>query len=139
MDVEKPNLSWFCYPPIQVVITLATKQTKAHWKSITHDRATRTALNQPWKASPPGWIKINTDASFANGVSYGGITLRCNCGSFLKACTSFHNCVDAISAESLALLHACHLVASLKIKNAIFETDCLNDVTGINGAYLNSS
>ncbi|KAL3652421.1 hypothetical protein CASFOL_002102 [Castilleja foliolosa] len=122
-------------PSVQEVLTLVTKATKAHWKNIAQNCQQGHALYQPWTAPPPGWIKINTDAAFLDGDASTGVIFRDHKGSILYAVTSTHSCLDAFSAEALALLKACTAADSLKTKKVIFESDCLNIITCLNTSF----
>ncbi|KAL3616134.1 hypothetical protein CASFOL_040024 [Castilleja foliolosa] len=86
---------------------------------------------------PEGWLKINTDAAYANGCSTSGVIFKNKNGSVVLAATYFHHCPDAITAECLAINDACSLAASAKIKKALFSSDSLNAVTSITNSPLN--
>lgn len=117
------------------LLTEASKCADNHWKSITTStQAAGSSPNQAWKPTPVGWIKINTDASFANGISQSRFLLRNHKGSILWASSHSHHCLDALTAETLALQDACKFINHLKIKEAIFESDSLNAITFINNA-----
>ncbi|KAL3629307.1 hypothetical protein CASFOL_016580 [Castilleja foliolosa] len=107
-------------------------------QSLAKVRLIRSSTNQSWTPPPHGWIKINSDAAFADGDSTSGIVFRNKNGSITRAATYAHRCSDAITAECLALLDACKMADVLKIKNAIFQSDCLDAVTLITNSPLNS-
>ncbi|KAL3639125.1 hypothetical protein CASFOL_017032 [Castilleja foliolosa] len=92
----------------------------------------RSSPNQIWSPPPDGWLKINTDAAFANGKSTSGIILKNKNGSIVLAATYAHDCPDATTAECLAILDACNLAQNHQIKKASFSSDCLIAVTCIN-------
>ncbi|KAL3621021.1 hypothetical protein CASFOL_035933 [Castilleja foliolosa] len=97
----------------------------------------RSSPNQIWIPPPDGWLKINTDAAFADGLSTSGIIFKNKSGTIVLAATFTHNCPDATTAECLALLDACTIANYLKIKKAAFFNDCLNAVTFIKNSPIN--
>ncbi|KAL3628872.1 hypothetical protein CASFOL_027918 [Castilleja foliolosa] len=59
-------------------------------------------------------------------------------GSLILAATFKHSCLDPLAAEALSILDACKLISSLKIGNAIVESDCLDAISLIKGSFPNS-
>ncbi|KAL3614944.1 hypothetical protein CASFOL_040605 [Castilleja foliolosa] len=125
-------------PSIQTVVSLVTKNAKDHWNSITQNLQLSSVIRKSWNPPPSGWIKVNTDSSFANGDAVAGVVVKNHNGSILAAATYTHRCLNAHSAETLAILDACLLLDSFKVKNAIIESDCLSAISWINGASINT-
>ncbi|KAL3627076.1 hypothetical protein CASFOL_028439 [Castilleja foliolosa] len=117
--------------PANKLLLLISVQAKDHWDSYAQANKKRSSSNQRWIPPPVGWLKINTDAAFANGESTSGIIIKNHPGSIVPAATFKHNCPDVITAECLALHDACIIANFLKIKNAAFHSDCINAVTSI--------
>ncbi|KAL3640561.1 hypothetical protein CASFOL_015529 [Castilleja foliolosa] len=93
-------------------------------------------LNPKWKKPPSGWHKINVDSAFDNGMTTTGIVIRNYNGSIIQAHTQNHTCLDSMAAECLAILEACLVAEKLNLHMAIFESDCLNAISSINGNSL---
>ncbi|KAL3622530.1 hypothetical protein CASFOL_033941 [Castilleja foliolosa] len=98
----------------------------------------RSTPNQAWKKPPNGWYKINSDSTFDKGLATAGIVIRNWNGSVTHAQTQEKPCLEPLVAECIAIHEACLTAERLNISKAIFETDCLNAITAINGASLNS-
>ncbi|KAL3619820.1 hypothetical protein CASFOL_034732 [Castilleja foliolosa] len=79
---------------IQDMASLVSRKTKAHWLSISKTLLLRSSPNQSWVPPQAGWIKINMDASFVDGVAFTGAVIRNMDDSILLASTSKHNCLD---------------------------------------------
>ncbi|KAL3617347.1 hypothetical protein CASFOL_038760 [Castilleja foliolosa] len=108
-----------------------------HWHSQAKANHKRSSTNQSWSPPPEGWLKINTDAAYANGCSTSGVIFKNKNGSIVLAATYSHNCPDVITAECLAIIDACTLAASAKINKALFSSDSLNAVTSITNSPIN--
>ncbi|KAL3617219.1 hypothetical protein CASFOL_038966 [Castilleja foliolosa] len=98
----------------------------------------RTISTQKWKPPATDWIKINVDSTFFNGVAFSGCIIRNHNGSILQAYSQKHQCLDSLVAECLAVLDGCALAMQLNAKKVVFEADCLNAITLINGVSLNT-
>ncbi|KAL3652746.1 hypothetical protein CASFOL_002427 [Castilleja foliolosa] len=119
------------------LLVLVSIQAKDHWSSMAQANKKRSSPNQIWTPPIDGWLKINTDAAFADGLSISGIIIKNKNGTIVLAATFILNCRDAITAECLALFDACIITNYLKIKKAAFFSDCLNAVTFINNSPIN--
>ncbi|KAL3628478.1 hypothetical protein CASFOL_027524 [Castilleja foliolosa] len=120
-------------PPFQELLSIVSRQIKMHWFSIVKTGISNKAPSPVWIPPPLGFIKVNTDASFKNGVSKAGIIFRNHSGTISLAATYHHNCLDSFSAECLALLDACKILQELKNQKVCLESDCLAAITFING------
>lgn len=124
--------NWF---NVQELMIKVTKIAKEHWNCILLlSSSTGSLSNHIWMPPPPGWVKVNKDASFIDGKAHTGRILRNNNGSIISAATSSHHYHDALTAESIAILEACKFISNAKINNAIFEADSLNAITFIRSA-----
>ncbi|KAL3620343.1 hypothetical protein CASFOL_035255 [Castilleja foliolosa] len=124
-------------PLFQELLSIVSRQTKMHWFSIVKTGISNKAPSPVWIPPPLDFIKVNTDASFKNGVSKAGIILRNHSGTISLAATYHHDCLDSFSAECLALLDACKLLQELKIQKVCLESDCLSAISFINGKSRN--
>ncbi|KAL3614030.1 hypothetical protein CASFOL_042104 [Castilleja foliolosa] len=125
-------------PTVQEMVDKVSKQAHDHWKSFAQVCVISSNPQKHWTPPPTDWIKANVDASFVNGKAQTGIILRdCN-GSVFEAASYSHDCIDPTAAETLAIFDACKLIASLKIKKAILESDCLVAITMITSDSLNA-
>ncbi|KAL3634942.1 hypothetical protein CASFOL_021996 [Castilleja foliolosa] len=115
-----------------------SKKVNLYWLSMVKSAQTRSSSNHKWRAPPAGWIKINVDSTFVLDYAFSGVVVRNDSGTITAAKTNNHACLDATSAECLALLDACYLIRDSKIDNVIFESDCLNAISFINGEPKNS-
>ncbi|KAL3639648.1 hypothetical protein CASFOL_014616 [Castilleja foliolosa] len=127
-----------CVLSIQELVATISKQTNSHWLAITQSKQAGSSTNHPWKPPPPGWKKINVDAAFTDGSACSGIVLKDIDGSILYTAAANHYCLDALTAETLAILDACHFLMSINAENVIIESDSLNVISFINGCSINS-
>ncbi|KAL3641648.1 hypothetical protein CASFOL_012463 [Castilleja foliolosa] len=97
----------------------------------------RSSVNQSWNPPPIGWFKINMDAAFKDGNACSGVVIRNANGSFVHAYSMEHKCLDANTAEALAILDSCLVAQKLGLQKVLFESDCLNVVSFINGNSRN--
>ncbi|KAL3651750.1 hypothetical protein CASFOL_004752 [Castilleja foliolosa] len=123
--------------PVNKLVVSVSKQSNAHWLSIVESLQTRSTPTQAWKKPHNGWYKINTDSTFVKGSATAGIVIRNWNGSIIHAFTQKNPCLEPLVAECLAIYQACLTAEELNLDKAIFETDCLNATTAINGASLN--
>ncbi|KAL3638022.1 hypothetical protein CASFOL_018470 [Castilleja foliolosa] len=79
------------------------------------------------------------NATFINGSAHSGVIIRNSNDLIIKAHAFIHSCLDLISAECLAILDACSILAHLRIKKATFESDCKNAITQINVSSPNNN
>ncbi|KAL3624652.1 hypothetical protein CASFOL_031320 [Castilleja foliolosa] len=107
------------------MVIKVSRQAKDHWLSYAQSSIIKSKPQAVWKPPPINWVKANVDASFGNGKSHSGVVFRDSNGSIFAAASFSHSCLDPISAEGLAILDACELLSSMKIKNVIVESDCL--------------
>ncbi|KAL3628523.1 hypothetical protein CASFOL_027569 [Castilleja foliolosa] len=113
------------------------KEIKQTCTAANNRDQSRSSTNHKWIPPPPGWLKINVDSTYAVDSATSGIISRNEDGSITLAAAHAHKCLDAISAESLAILDVCKIIDELKLKKVIFESDCLNAIALINGVSFN--
>ena len=96
-----------------------------------------------WKPPMPGWVKINTDASFDPNSSSGaaGVVIRDDMGAVCSgAARWFDNVQDALMAEALAAREGLELAVEMGYDRIILEVDCKNLKTLIeDGSGVRSS
>ena len=96
-----------------------------------------------WKPPMPGWVKINTDASFNPNSSSGaaGVVIRDDMGAVCSgAARWFDNVQDALMAEALAAREGLELAVEMGYDRIILEVDCKNLKTLIeDGSGVRSS
>ncbi|XP_012850814.1 PREDICTED: uncharacterized protein LOC105970524 [Erythranthe guttata] len=110
----------------------ANQSANTHWKSqITSHTSTKSSPNLSWIPPPFDWLKINNDSSFDDGIAHSSCIIRNSNGSILLAHSTAHVCLEALAAEALAVLEACKILSSARIKNAIFEADSLDAISFI--------
>nr|XP_027088493.1 uncharacterized protein LOC113709836 [Coffea arabica] len=76
-----------------------------------------------WKKSPPGWLKLNTDASVLHGRASGGGVLRDHCGKVCFAYYKEFGELDMLEAETQSLLHGLQLCADREVRALTVESD----------------
>ncbi|PIN22188.1 hypothetical protein CDL12_05108 [Handroanthus impetiginosus] len=76
-----------------------------------------------WMPLPPSWFKVNSDASFKNGLSVHSFIIRNHNGSTVAAFTGRAPCHDPLSAEVIAMWEATKILDSWKMPLIIFESD----------------
>ncbi|KAL3644482.1 hypothetical protein CASFOL_009662 [Castilleja foliolosa] len=118
---------------VQDLVKLISKQTKAHWLSVNLQINIRSSSNQLWSPPQTGWLKLNTDAAFSFDKGHCGVILKNDLGSILLAAVNHFSCMDAISAECIAILDACKIINNLKLEQVIFESDSLIAISWLNG------
>ncbi|KAL3640488.1 hypothetical protein CASFOL_015456 [Castilleja foliolosa] len=119
-----PRLMW------DLVITIS-KECKAHWQSMANSSLGSSKPVKDWKPPPSNWISVSVDAAFNKGCAITGLVFRNSNGSVLHAAAHKHNCLDPISAESLAILDACLELKRFNISKAYIESDCINAIAFI--------
>ncbi|KAL3649275.1 hypothetical protein CASFOL_005678 [Castilleja foliolosa] len=124
--------------PVNKLVVSVSRQSNSHWLSCVDSMQIGSNPNLKWKKPPSGWYKINADSAFDNGMATTGIVFRNFNGSIIHAHTQTHSCLDSLTAECLAIFEACLVAERFKVHKAIFETDCLNAVSSINGNSLNN-
>ncbi|KAL3839320.1 hypothetical protein ACJIZ3_023911 [Penstemon smallii] len=110
------------------------RMAKDHTKARISLKITSAAptLSRRWSPPKKGFLAINSDAAFKDGLAATGFIIRNHFGSILFASSCLHNCLNPTVAEALAVKEACSFLNFLKIDNAIFESDYLNLVMAIN-------
>lgn len=120
---------------LQDLLTKVQASSEAHWKIQQIKYITAGKLtNQKWNKPPPGWLKVNTDASFIEGKASSAQIIRNSSGSIILAHTKTHVCMDSLVAEAVAIKKACYFLDRAKIEEAIIESDCLNAIYFITNA-----
>jgi ribonuclease HI len=95
-----------------------------------------------WTAPPPGWIKINSDASFIGRDKPGGagaVARDCHGNVIIAACSPLPRCLDAEDAEAKAALRAMKLIGDLGHEKVILEMDCVGAVEALRSYGPNRS
>jgi hypothetical protein len=88
-----------------------------------------------WTRPPPGWSKLNTDASWTGEESTGGagMILRDAAGNITcSACWSLTPCGSPLETELKACIHGLSLAMQWTDEPIIVETDCLEAIQMIN-------
>lgn len=89
---------------------------------------------QCWVPPPPGWVKVNTDASFTDdtGEACTGIIMRDEKGQvLLSAWRTMRDCASVEEAEAKACLEGMRLAAEWIGKPTQLEFDCLTLTTAL--------
>ncbi|KAL3626234.1 hypothetical protein CASFOL_029783 [Castilleja foliolosa] len=118
-------------------VSIVDKQPKDIWKSKLLVLNSRNAKSLCWKPPDDDWFKANSDSTFLLGEGCAGVVIKNSNGSIIFASTALHYCLDPLTAECLAILHACKSAAKLKKRKVILESDCLEAITLINGSSCN--
>jgi hypothetical protein len=95
-----------------------------------------------WSPPPPGWIKLNSDASFiSQGCPSGaGAVARNHDGEVvLAACSLMLNCSDAEDAEAKAALKGISLLVGSGHEKIILEMDCSRVVAAMSSPGVDRS
>ncbi|KAL3631535.1 hypothetical protein CASFOL_024519 [Castilleja foliolosa] len=124
-------------PSVQELELNVSRQANAHWKSRIETRQITASTLAKWSPPPDGWIKINVDAAYDDGVAFTGLVCRDKNGTILLASTKKFSCLDPLTAESLAILEACNLNQPFLDQKVIVESDCLEAITWLNGNATN--
>jgi hypothetical protein len=95
-----------------------------------------------WRRPNPGWIKLNSDASFfpSSGQAGAGAVVRDDSGKImLAACVPLSNCRSPKEAEAKALLYGISLMDNCSNLNLALETDCASLVSKLNSKDIDRS
>ncbi|XP_074336511.1 uncharacterized protein LOC141673665 [Apium graveolens] len=96
---------------------------------------------QVWRKPPPGWVKINVDASCRADKHYvgAGWVIRDEKGGFLRAKTSrIMGRLQAREAEAWSFKEALKWTHSWRAYKCVFELDAKEVVEAINGSNVTS-
>lgn len=74
------------------------------------------------------WLKVNTYFTFDKDKTQHAYIIRNHNGSIIHAFSKEHLCTDSMVAETQAILEACQFINCARLKNVIFEADCLNAI-----------
>ncbi|KAK4476788.1 hypothetical protein RD792_015948 [Penstemon davidsonii] len=88
-----------------------------------------------WSPPRPNGIKVNSDASFKNGLAAFAVIIRNSNGSILFAAASKQPCLSPLAAECLSLHLACSILMKWKIDEACIENDCLQAIFEISNDW----
>ena len=107
------------------------------------NKKVKTTNVKAWFPPAPDCLKFNVDGSFRmlNGQAGIGGVLRDSLGKIRCIFSEKVGCCDAISAEIMAIVRACHLCASspnLKDKRIVFVSDSKEVVSWINSNGVGS-
>lgn len=83
-----------------------------------------------WSLPPDGFIKVNVNGSFKDGLERGGIGVVVD--GFSGRCES----TSAFMSEALALRKALLMVRSLNLSNVLVESDCMKLVQVVKNATV---
>ncbi|PIN24387.1 hypothetical protein CDL12_02920 [Handroanthus impetiginosus] len=81
----------------------------------------QVAAPSVWMPPPPGWLKVNSDASFKDGLSVHSFIIRNHNGSIVAAFTGRAPCHYPLSFEVIAIWEATKILVSWKL----LESDSL--------------
>ncbi|KAL3650832.1 hypothetical protein CASFOL_007235 [Castilleja foliolosa] len=119
-------------PSIKNMIAHVSRIANSHWVSLAKNGQISNSPSRPWIAPPPGWITVNVDAAFADGLAYSGVVFRDSNGSVFFSAAYRHHCLDATTAESLAIADACNELVKKKLKLVCVESDCVLAISFLN-------
>lgn len=86
-----------------------------------------------WFPPDPGWIMLNTDASYSSAGSGFGFVLRDQSGKVLKSGAGPLDCIQSVEhAELLAIWRSYSNISEYWFKPLIISTDCQTLVSQIN-------
>ncbi|KAG8363783.1 hypothetical protein BUALT_Bualt19G0058200 [Buddleja alternifolia] len=100
---------------------LAIEHSQAQY--IISLRARQLNLPRIWCPSPLNWFKFNSDAAFVDGHGACAFVVRNSKGEVLFAAARILWSHHASQAESEGLLFAMKWAATLRVSNAMFESD----------------
>ncbi|KAM0903051.1 hypothetical protein ACQ4PT_018864 [Festuca glaucescens] len=100
---------------------------------MAREKDARVPLEKRWTPPPPGWIKLNTDASFISSDKPSGG------GAILAACSPLKNCQDAEDAEAKAALMGIKLLNNRGHDKIMLELDCSEVVKALNSTRTDRS
>lgn len=97
-----------------------------HWTNQRHKLLVNSSLSiTAWTRSKDGWIKINIDARFKDGIAITAVIIINKNGSILFARTNQHHCMDSLAAETMGIKEARQFISKAKLENMIFESGYL--------------
>ncbi|KAG8369978.1 hypothetical protein BUALT_Bualt14G0069800 [Buddleja alternifolia] len=115
--------------PVDVVkiARLADKLTIEHVKAQRAKLLRAQEYNpvQKWRAPPSDWLKVNTDASFKDGLCAVAILVRDSSGAIVHAAGFKSWAHDVVAAEALAIAKALSILDKAGVHQVLFESDSL--------------
>lgn len=98
-------------------------------------------MSLPWIPPSPGWVKLNTDGSFAtDGTTGAGMVLRGADGSIIfSACRELRSCRDMLEAELCACMEGLSFAIQRSDLPIVTEMDSLVAVSMIQDRELDRS
>ncbi|KAG8372215.1 hypothetical protein BUALT_Bualt12G0043300 [Buddleja alternifolia] len=115
--------------PVDVVkiAHLADKLTIEHVKAQRAKLLRAQEYNpvQKWRAPPFDWLKVNTDASFKDGLCAVAILIRDSSGVIVHAAGFKSWAHDVVAAETLAIAKALSILDKTGVYQVLFENDSL--------------
>ncbi|XP_026446728.1 uncharacterized protein LOC113347313 [Papaver somniferum] len=118
-------------PNITVVIRSITNYLHFHHLTLSDNTVipvrNNLRLDFPWQPPPPGFLKINIDASFHPNFNLAGIgiLIRDHAGRFVASKGVWKRTHSAFQAEAWALVEGMNLALSHGWHQVIFESDNL--------------
>ncbi|KAL3625347.1 hypothetical protein CASFOL_030801 [Castilleja foliolosa] len=105
---------------VQELVNNISNKANMHWLTMVQSIQTRSSNNYKWSPPPAGWSKINVDSTFSMDSAFAGAIITNELGTVLRAASNHHTCLDATSAECLAILDACKIISELKMDKKSF-------------------
>ena len=98
-------------------------------------------MSLPWIPPSPGWVKLNTNGSFAtDGMAGAGMVLRGADGSIIfSACRELRSCRDMLEAELCACMEGLSFAIQRSDLPIVTEMDSLVAVSMIQDRELDRS
>lgn len=112
------------------------------WQRVQVDsRMNKDKLQKKWCKPPPGWSKVNVDASYHVGATHigAGCIIRDDQGRFIRArAARVRGGVSVREAEALSFKEALTWTKHWGNRRCIFELDAKLVVNAVNGTSKNS-
>lgn len=109
------------------------RTTSRYWKAALSRKLKRAEINRPCRWSPPplGWIKINFDAAFSEGVTHPAVIVRDSNGTITTTWTS-ELMVDGPFSVEASAAHMALKIGELQHEQCvIIEGDALSVIQSI--------
>ncbi|KAK4484398.1 hypothetical protein RD792_006977 [Penstemon davidsonii] len=118
-------------------ISLLEKKAYGHFAAQMKVHALSKAphLIAAWYPPKEGLLKVNTDASFKDGIAAVAVIVRNSRGTILFASATNQPCLSPFVAEVLSLHIASTLLNKWKILDVCIENDCLQAIFELNNPW----
>ncbi|PIN10697.1 hypothetical protein CDL12_16718 [Handroanthus impetiginosus] len=115
---------------VSVQIGMVWVEANEHWIAQNTKRVNGIQRYAEVKWRPPqiGWIKVNVNAPFIDGLAFAAAVFRNHDGSLVYAHTAKRWCHDPSTTKAFALREAASILDGFKINLAILESNCLQVV-----------